>query len=164
MTENSIVSFTVDGLVYRVEVLRQVKQPLSSPRLVIVAYQPNPQASRILEVCIRTIQRYTLEPHELWVIDNNSPADNIRWLREIPGINIAFNRTFPVPPRQRWLPWIYIKPFQRQQRWGSYANAIGLELAVRVIDSDSHFLVTLHMDTAPCQAGWFSRRRRPFTT
>jgi hypothetical protein len=146
----------LDGLTYHVELLRQVKHPPSYPRLVIIAYQPNPQASRILEICIRTIQRHTFEPHELWVIDNDSPADNTSWLREMPGINIAFNHTFPIPPRQRRLPWNHIKSFQRQQRWGSYANAIGLELAVRMIEPESHFLVTLHMDTAPCQVGWLS--------
>ena len=149
-------SFTLDGLTYHVELLHQVKQPPSSPRLVIVAYQPNPQASRILDICIRTIKCHTFEPHELWVIDNNSPADNTTWLHEVPGINVAFNHTFPIPPRQRKLPWNYIKSLQRQQRWGSYANAIGLELAVRMVEPECHFLVTLHMDTAPCQAGWLS--------
>jgi hypothetical protein len=156
VTDTTTLSLSVDNLVYQVEVLRRVTRPPSSPRLVIIAFQPNQQASRILEVCIRTVQRYTPELHELWVIDNDSPANNTAWLREMPGINIAFNRTLPIPPKQRLLPWNYIKSFQHQQRWGSYANAIGLELAARVIDPRTNFLVTLHMDTAPCRSGWLS--------
>lgn len=156
MTISENQSLILDGLSYKVEILQRVKQPFSSPRLAIIAYQPNQLASRILGVCLRTIQHYTLEPHEVWVIDNDSPLANTSWLREVPNINIVLNRTFPIPLQQRKLPWNHLKSFQHQQRWGSYANAIGLELAVRLIDPDSHYLLVMHMDTVPCQVDWIS--------
>src|SRR5208337_165231 len=37
-----------------------------------------------------------------------------------------------------------------------YANAIGLELAVRLVHPASHFFMSMHMDTLPCRAGWLS--------
>jgi hypothetical protein len=156
VTRTVTQSLRLNGSPYEVEILRQVELPPSSPRLVIVAYQPNPIASQILDICLRTIHRHTPESHEVWVIDNYSPEKNISWLREIPNINLVFNRTFPVPPQKRKLLWNRMKYFQRQQRWGSYANAIGLELAVRIIDPHSHYLFAMHMDTVPCQEGWLS--------
>jgi hypothetical protein len=43
-----------------------------------------------------------------------------------------------------------------QMNWGSYANAIGLELGVRLIDPETQYVMTMHMDTAPCRSGWLS--------
>jgi hypothetical protein len=43
-----------------------------------------------------------------------------------------------------------------QKRWASYANGMALKLAVRLIDPRTRFLMTLHMDTMPCRAGWLS--------
>jgi hypothetical protein len=144
-----------DDELYQVEVFQRVSQPPASPRLVIVAYQPNELASQILKVCIQAVQRYTPEPHELWVIDNCSPKSNKDWLVNLPDINLAFNNTFPLPPGKRRF-WHHWRLFQHQQKWGSYANAVGLELAVRLIDPESQYLLTLHMDTAPCRSGWLS--------
>ena len=133
------------------QVLQRATQPKQAPRLVVVAYQPNGQARDILRVCIQAVQRYTPEPHTLWVIDNNSPLVNADWLLQWPGINVALNRTEPLPPEGRslWKRWT-----RRQQHWASYANAVALELAVRLVDSRADYLMTLHMDTLPCRVGW----------
>jgi len=145
----------VDGRTYTVRLLRRVAQPAQAPRLIVVAYQPNEPAQNILRVCIQAIQRYTPEPHELWVVDNNSHRMNVDWLLQWPEINIVLNRTEPVPPEGRgfWARW---RQLQCQENWASYANAIALELAVRLIDPQTHYLMTLHMDTLPCRAGWLS--------
>lgn len=149
------VRLRVDGRTYTVQVLQRVALPEQAPRLIVVAYQPNELAQNILRVCIQAIQRYTPEPHELWVVDNNSPRLNVDWLLQWPGINVALNRTEPIPPEGRGL-WARWKQPQCQQNWGSYANAVALELAVRLIDPQSHYLMTLHMDTMPYRVGWLS--------
>lgn len=147
------VRLSVDGRTYTVQVLQRAAQPKQVPHLLVVSYQPNELAQNILRVCIRAIQRYTPEPHKLWVIDNNSPLANVEWLLLWPGINVALNRTEPLLPEDRrfWQRWR-----QRQQSRASYANAIALELGVRLVDSQAHYLMTLHMDSLPCSVGWLS--------
>lgn len=146
----------IDARTYNVQILRKVSQPPQAPRLVVVAYQPNQLACDVLRVCIRSLQVYTTIPHELWIIDNNSPWNHTAWLLDEPNINLVLSRTTPLPPEGRGL----LSRFSRTKRaqWrqlaGSYANAIGLELGVRVIDPESHYLMTLHMDTMACHAGW----------
>jgi hypothetical protein len=105
----------------------------------------------MLRVCIQAIQRYTPEPHELWVVDNNSPDMRGEALWEFPGINVVLNKTEPLPEEAHgcWKS-------KSQVEYASYANAIALELAVRLINQSAHFLMTLHMDTMPCRIGWLS--------
>jgi hypothetical protein len=149
------VKLEVDGRIYTVDVLRRIVQPVQAPRLVLVSFQPESLTQEILSVCIQAIQRYTHEPHELWIIDNNSPLKNTNWLLEWPNINVVFNRTEPFPPESRSLP-SRKRQIQIYQGYGSYANAVALELAVRLIDPQSHYLMTMHMDTMPCYRGWLS--------
>ncbi len=146
---------SVDGRLYKVRVLQRTHQPPQAPRLLIVAYQPNEAARHILRVCLQTIQRYTPEPHEVWVLDNNSPPAYAKWLLQWPGINLGLNRTEPLPPGKRgWLA--SLRGQTRQSNSGSYANAVGLELAIRLLNPRSHYVMSLHMDTMPCREGWLS--------
>jgi len=144
---------SVDGRNYVLCVIRRVAQSASAPRLIIVAYQPSDQARNILRVCIQTLKRYTPEPHELWVVDNNSPRENINWLLEDQEINVVLNHTEPLPPEGRG---VWGRLVRRQKHWASYANAVALELAVRLIDPHTQYLMTLHMDILPCRADWLS--------
>lgn len=148
-------SVTVDQRIYNLEVYRRVSLPYEYPRLVIVAYQPNPMASKILNTCLQTIHTYTSTPYELWVVDNDSPKKNSEWLYNQPGINLVLNHTHPIPPQEIrfWHRWRYAR---RQQKWGSYANAIGLELAIRLINPQTRFLMPIHMDTMPCHPDWIN--------
>ena len=150
----------IDGRTYSIIVSqRQFANPTDAPRLAVVAYQPNELAQSVLRVCIQAIQRYTPEPFELWVIDNNSPTENVDWLLHWPDINVVLNRTAPLPPQARSVLGRlmgYLKGKRNRQGWGSYANAIGLEIAVRLIDPKSRYLMALHMDTMPCRTGWLS--------
>ena len=146
-------SVRVDGRQYSLQMLRKKAQPAEVPRLVVVAYQPNIAACDIVRVCVQAIQRYTPVPHELWVIDNCSPKENVAWLIEQPDINVALNRTWPLPPEGRTIlgRWRSRKGLNT---WGSYGNAVGLELAVRLIHPETRYLMTLHMDTMPCHIDW----------
>lgn len=139
----------VYGRPYQVRVLRRVFAPTTAPRLVVVAFQPNETAKEILRLCLDSIRRHTPEEHELWVVDNASPMENAQWLEEEPGINVIFNRSKPAPRVN-----FFRKLFGPGAYMGSYANAVALELAAQVINPDSKIMMTLHMDTMPCQTGW----------
>jgi len=143
----------LDGQSYSIRYARRIRQPGSAPRLLIVSYLPNDQTQGLLKSCLDTIQRFTPEPHETWVIDNNSPWENLKWLLERPDVNLVLNRSQPLPRDSRGLLGRLIG---KRRQAGSYANAEGLELGVRLIDPDSQYVMTLHMDTMPCHSGWLS--------
>lgn len=145
----------LDGREYTLRIRRTVRLNSLAPRLVVVAHQGTRAARELLEVCLAAVRRFTPEPHELWVVDNNSPKEHLRWLEHEPATNVVFNRTEPLPPEERTTE----SPGQNppsQRNWGSYANAVGLEIGARFIDPTSRYLMTMHMDTLPCRRGWLS--------
>lgn len=148
-------SLNLDGRRYSLEAYRKVTLPIDAPRIVVVSCLQNPITSELLRVCLSSVRRFTPEPHELWVVDNNSPRESLSWLKEWPNINLVMNRTEPVPPEGRNDPKEGL-PSGYQAHWGSYANAVALELAVRLIDRASRFFISLHMDALPCRSGWLS--------
>lgn len=150
----TIKNIPIEGRNYQVEVYRNISLAPDAPRLAVVSNLRNDAAASILKVCLEGIARFTPEPHEVWVIDNNSPASQTEWLKEQLGINVALNRTEPLPPESQEAMKAGVPGSQLQ--WGSYANAIGLELAVRLIDPQTRYLMTMHMDTLPCRSGWLS--------
>jgi hypothetical protein len=145
----------IDGRDYLVEVDRRIELPVEAPRIIVVSHQPNRTAMDLLRVCIQAVQYFTPEPHELWIVDNNSPRENLEWLQKWPDINLVQNRTEPLPPEARQAG-SKDGVSATQQTWGSYANAVGLELAVRLIDPGTHYLMSMHMDALPCRFGWLS--------
>ncbi len=148
-------NLNLDGREYDLEIFRRVICAAEAPRIVVVSYQQNQIARELLRVCIRSVKAFTPEKHELWVIDNNSPRENLTWLLDCPDINLALNRTEPLPSEARGT-----RPNDAsaayQGAWGSYANAVGLEIAVRLMDPGVRFFMSLHMDALPCRAGWLS--------
>jgi hypothetical protein len=137
--------------------MRRVSLPPEAPRLIVVSRQVNEISRNLVRVCIETIQRLTPEPCELWVVDNNSPVQNLAWLLDRPAVNVALNRTEPRPPEARTSE-DEADP-EGQLTWDSYSNAIALEVAVRLINPDSQYIMTLHMDTMPCRRGWLTYLR-----
>lgn len=125
----------IDDVEYTTFIKQNISTEPDFPRLVIVSYLPNKKAIKLLRLCLETIKKFTKIPHEVWVVDNNSPTENIEWLFDNKEINVVFSRTNP-------------------KEQGSYANAIGLEIAVRCIDPNSKYLMALHQDIAVCKNGW----------
>jgi hypothetical protein len=148
-------NLNLDGREYDLEVYRRVISGADAPRIVVVSYQQNHVARELLRICIRSVKAFTPEEHELWVIDNNSPRENLAWLLDCPDINLALNRTEPLPPEAR-VSGANDASAASQGAWGSYANAVGLEIAVRLMDQGVRFFMSLHMDALPCRAGWLS--------
>jgi len=127
---------SVDNYNYEIYLKEKITAPASVPRLVIVSYQPNKDTSELLELCIKSIKKFTDTGYELWIIDNNSPQENIKWLDPVENINIAYVRTDP------------------KEGGGSYANAFALEAAAKLIDPGTKYFMSLHEDTVVCRYGW----------
>ncbi|MBS1188461.1 MAG: Methyltransferase type 11 [Rhodocyclaceae bacterium] len=128
---------TVGGHTYEVWVKDWLPSPPEVPRLVVVSYLPDRRTADLLRICLRSIKKNTASPYELWVVDNNSPPENVAWLLNEGGVRIAFSRTSPVVA-------------------GSYANAVALEIGAALIDPATHYLMTLHQDTAAVEPTWLS--------
>ena len=126
-----------EGVDYNIMTRRRVQCDADAPRLLIISYMPKKNVTNLAKLSIQTIQRFTDTPYELWVIDNNSPRKHLDWLIETDNINLAFIRTAP-------------------NESGSYANALGLEVGIRLIDPDTRYVMTLHQDIAVCKSGWLS--------
>ncbi len=122
---------------YNVYIKREKPTNNSSTKLIVVSYLPNKLTKKILEICLKSIQKYTPEKHELWVVDNNSPEISINWLYNFSGINVIFNRS-------------------RYIKMASYDNGVGLELASHIINKNTQYIMTLHQDTMVCKNGWLS--------
>ncbi len=149
------VDITLDGLAYQIELVKNCELSPDAPRLVVVSHVQNPTAKELLRVCLAAIRRFTPEPHEVWVVDNNSPMENLDELLLSDDVNIVLNRTEPLPSDARRLN-LLGSGNVTQTNWGSYANAVGLELAVRLADPRARYFMSLHMDALPCRAGWLS--------
>ncbi len=125
----------VDNNYYEVYLKETVFSPETSPRIVVVSYQPNEKSSELLKLCIESIKKFTVSDYELWIVDNNSPFANIKWIDNVKDINIAYIRTEP-------------------KGGASYANGLALEIAARLINPDTEYLVCFHEDIAVCRYGW----------
>ena len=130
----------IDGKEYQVFTKKKIHLDSSAPRLLVVSYQPNSESIDLIKLCVNTIREFTHIPYELWVIDNNSPLKNIEWLHAVDNINLVLNRT---NPKEKWNDY-------------SFANAIALEIGIRLIDQKSKYVMTLHGDTAVCKHDWLS--------
>jgi hypothetical protein len=154
----------IDGRVYRANLRRATVAPPEAPRLVVVGFQPNPIASQILRLCVDSIRRFTRPPYELWVVDNASPPETHRWLLESSDLNVVLNRMQPAPPGRPIGKFLERLTGRRKDPYlASYANAIALEIAARLIDPGSHYMMSLHMDTMACRVGWLDFLLGQFT-
>ncbi|MDQ1239426.1 MAG: hypothetical protein QG577_1612 [Thermodesulfobacteriota bacterium] len=139
----------IQGRAYAVQIRHAVRHPPETPRLVMVSHVVNETAAAILHTSVRAIRHFTRGPHELWIVDNNSPMDFISPFLDLPDVNFVLNRTEPLPPGVD-----HGSQTPSQQEWGSYANAIALELAVRLVDPATCFFMSMHMDSLPCSDSW----------
>ncbi len=157
MIEN--LRLKIDERNYRLQVQRKTVCPPDAPRLVIVGHHLSQQAMDMTRVAVRSIHRFTTIPHEVWVVDNNSPEEFSTWLYEEPHINVILNQTEPLPPRKasglRSLVGGLIRPRQ-QVMDRSYANGLALQLAAEVIEEDCAYFGIFHNDILICKKGWLA--------
>jgi len=125
----------VDGHEYDILLDRKKTLPGPALKIVVVSFQPNENASELLKLCIKSIKKFTRMDYELWIVDNNSPREHLSWLKDVPYINTVYIRTEPAGE-------------------ASYANGLALEVAIRLIDPDTRYFLSLHEDTVVCRYGW----------
>lgn len=158
--ERNSKKIVIDGRSYKVRIHRKVVQNSDSCKIIIPAYMPNIMSKEITRVCIQSINKYTTEPHEIWVVDNNSPVKYSRWLNDIPFINVVFNKTEPINPFLNKKCNKYFEFIQHkmgdQFKDASYANAIGLEIGIRCIEPSTKYVFTMHSDTLVLKDNWIS--------
>jgi glycosyltransferase involved in cell wall biosynthesis len=127
----------IDSNYYDVYLKKKIDSPETSPRIVVVSYQPNKESSELLKLCIASIKKFTDTDYELWIVDNNSPEEYIKWINSVNDINIAYIRTEP-------------------KEGASFANGVALEVAAGLINQNTRYLVCFHEDIAVCRYGWLN--------
>lgn len=151
---------SIDNQVYQLEILKNTQSNSDATRIIIPTLILNDTAKNMLRVCIESIQRFTVEDVEIWLIDNNSPERYANWLTLFnPDVNIVLNHTEPINPflnlgLKRKIRSFVSAPMKRQMQDGSYANAIALEIGKQVIDPSTHTIFTMHYDALPTRLGW----------
>ena len=146
----------VDGYRYNLTLKCEIEIHPEYPRLIIPAYLINKRARDILKACLCAILHYTPEStYEVWVVDNGSPSRYSRWLFDFPGINVVQCHTPPRPPEERGLI-ARMKFWRNQKNWGSYANAVGIAIALEFIDAKTRYIVPMHSDTMPVHPNWLN--------
>ena len=155
---------SIDGQIYDVEIIQRVQLDNSATRIVIPALIINDTAREVLRVCIESIQKFTLDEVEIWIIDNRSPEIHTRWLTEFNDkLNLVLNYTEPVNPfrkprslisKIRHITKGYKNNTHAQMKDGSYANAIGLEIGRHCINPASSTIFVMHYDTLVTKTGW----------
>lgn len=114
----------------------------------MVCYLTSKWAFRVTQVAVQSIQMFTNQPHEIWLIDNGSRKSLLNKLQKIPGINLIINNTDPVHILKNSPKAI------SQLEIGSMANGVGLELVTRIIHPESPYLFVMHNDILAVQDGW----------
>lgn len=140
ITEN----LSIDGKTYVVNHRAFPPYLFASTVLCIVSYIPNALTENLIKIAVASVRRYTTMPYTLCVVDNASPEERLSWLRQQPGLVLLENKT---PPES-----------------GSYANAIGLEIARRIIPQDTRYFMSLHQDIMVTKEGWLEYLLGHFST
>jgi hypothetical protein len=153
--------YLVDNVNYDLEIFIRKEYVNNAVPVLVPTYMPNQLATRLTQACVASIKRYTSIPTEVWLIDNGSPKIQLEQFLLDAEINTVLNKTEPIAPRFRNFTakvnhWLRrgIRGHALQSQDGSYANAVGLELGVRVIPQDVKYVVTLHSDTLVLDANW----------
>lgn len=128
-------SFKCDDIKYDIKYKINTLKPPEVPKILTASFQPNKNASELTRLFIDSVKKFTDTPYELWIIDDNSPIENLKWMDELEDVNLVFIRTEP-------------------KEKGSYSNGIAMEVGSTLIGQDSQYVVTFHSDTAVCRQGW----------
>lgn len=156
ITQNSIL---IDKYNYRYSVLQKKNEGLDAPRLVIVSYQANEKDAILTKLAVRSIRKFTLIPHEIWVVDNSSPKRFSKWMAEEPDLNVIWNKRYPVAPRSKnlilrnILETVHPTP---RYKYAGYANGFALQLAAKILPQDSKLFGVFHNDILACKSGWLT--------
>ena len=163
----------IDGREYVSDLILNKTGNKKTTKVLIPVFITNPTNKNVTRICIESLNKFSKQDVEIWVIDNNSPNIYSKWLVKLSkelDFNLILNRTEPVnpfiSPQPRGMAimkyWgIFNSTLNRyyrgyQSKDGSYANAIGLELGIRYIDQNSESIFTMHNDTLVTKTSWLN--------
>jgi len=146
-------TLAIAGTRYQVEILRRTRRGRDAVSLVMA----NHNALDLARAAIESIRKWTTIPYELWVVDNFSDPDVVSYLKAQPDLNLILNST-PVGG-WTWRKWHGVPLWSPPDRmtWsrisggGSICNGVALEMAARVIETDTVFV--MHNDVL-VRSGW----------
>lgn len=145
------------GKIWDVEVLRRRIEPPSAPRIITVCYNQSSVGVEIAQAAIASVVRCTPIPHEIWVVDNVSPEEHRQWLRAHDTVNVILNNTVPIPTEKTgWRTRLGLRhlPANKQIKYGSFANGVGLDLAAWAIDPNTQYIFVMHSDVLLLRDSW----------
>lgn len=154
----------IDSKNYLVDVYNAKNRPASSTRVqvIIPTFLTSQRGFELTRVCVESLQRFSANQIDIWVVDNHSPSLEKNNLLNIEGINIVFNKVTPLKTNKvshlsfysRIKNFLSAKSKTAQMSDGSYANAIGLEIGVRLIPQDSELVFVMHNDCVALSPDW----------
>lgn len=99
----------------------------------------------ITDLAVKCIKKYTNTPYKLWIVDNFSNNKTLRYLKDIPNVNLISNKT---------KVGTFFKPWYRIPYGGSLCNAIALEIAAKEITGK--YMFVMHNDCVPIHSEWLN--------
>lgn len=125
--------------------LSRLKDSLDPETVHIV--MPVRNSIEMTDVAVKCIKKYTEEPYILWLVDDDSNAEMQAYLAGLEGVNVIYNRSgIGTWYHPRWMTKYRV----------SFANAVSLDLAAKLINGNGKYMFVMHNDALPCRRGWLS--------
>jgi hypothetical protein len=152
----------LDGREYVLHVNEEKNSRTRGVHIIIPVFAINQQSLAIATICIKSVKRYSDNAATIWIVDNCSPKKSAKALSRITGVNYIRNNSSVINRRASYfsrvkaiLGMVVRGDFPSLQLLdGSYANAIGIELALQSIPESAEFILTLHSDTLVTKENW----------
>lgn len=108
------------------------------PRVTIVI--PHFQTRDIIRLCLRSIRKFTPQPYQVIVVDNDSKDESLEYLKSV-----------------KWLQLIRRKEVAKK---GSWAHGSALDLGLK--NTQTEFFLSLHSDVIIKDSSWLNKLLTPF--
>lgn len=102
---------------------------------------PHYQTLELIKLCLRSIRKYTQQPYQVIVVDNNSQDNSLEYLRSVKWINL-------------------IERKEGLMKQGSWAHGSALDLGLETTKTE--FFLALHSDVIIKDSAWLSKLTDPF--
>ena len=132
----------IDNKEYKYDVLIKNKDEGGDTIHIV---QPCHNSIELTDLSVKCIKRYTEHPYVIWLVDNFSNKKTRNFISQLKDVNIIFNHT---------KIGTFLRPWYKIPYGGSFANAVALELAAKVIDCK--YMFVMHNDCVPVKWGWLS--------
>ena len=171
--KTTVDQIEIDGQNFDVSIVANNRQTNCAAKIVIPVLALNQAALDVATVSIKSVIQKSIEPVEIWVVDNNSPPTFRDKLAQLDGVNFVFNHTEPYPSYGRTPPTYYLRrclgllnknySVGLQMFEGAYANGVALELGCKASRLTDQLVFVMHSDTLIIKDTWLSFLRSKMT-